>query len=194
MILYAFEFFSLKGAIWSLECSRFAVHEEIVFKISILVALVFFLILPGQLQIDINHLSSCQMRILLIQVVHDEEVACLALPQINLIYETEGWLLTVDDVAEMIACVEDIVIGIDEHLGFASDSDFQSNKEQALLLVQDHAHIFEFESFELTFFQRYLVQLIFGARLVVVHPYAAFLQDFHYFQLIGRILILVDLV
>lgn len=99
-----------------------------------------------------------------------------------------------NDVAVVVACIEDIVVRVDENFGFAGNPDLQCNQKQSLLLVKNHANILELQALKLALLQWNLIQLVLGTRLVVVHPDTALLENINYLELIASILVLVNLV
>ena len=131
MILDSFQFVLLECSVWSLKCAWLAVDKKVGFEVGVFVTFVLLLKLLGKLQVDVNHFTTRQMCVLFVQMVHDEEIPCLTLSEIDFINEAIRRLLTVNYVAVMIASIKHIVVWVDEHPCFTSYSNLQSNEEQA---------------------------------------------------------------
>jgi len=110
-------------------------------------------------------------------MIHDEEIPCLTLSEINSIDEVKFRTAIMDNVTKIITAVKDKIVWINEHLGLISHIYFKCNKEKALLLIKNHTYIFELEAFKLALFERHAVELVFGSRLVIMHPHFFRIKD-----------------
>lgn len=77
--------------------------------------MVFYIDLLLQTNVVLNQLLFIKRRLFDAEVVHNEEVACIRLVNTNIVDVVKVWTLTVDDIAEMIILVEDVIARVDEY-------------------------------------------------------------------------------
>ena len=125
-----------------------------ILEICLDVLLVFQFELLRQFVIDIDHFFLVDGLLLLVQVVHDEEVLSFALVEVNTIDVIEVRHGAIDDIPVVVTALKYVLTWIDEYLELISNSDFQSYQEYAPLLVKNHGHVFEFQVFVFVFLKR----------------------------------------
>jgi len=158
------------------------------------VLLVLYLKLFSQLEVDFHHFFFVDGLLLDIQVVHNEEVLCARWLQVNTIDLLERGHAVVNNISIVVLVVKDVLRRVHEHLELTGNPDLEGNKEDVLLLVEDHTDVLELEALELVALQGHFVQLVVGTRLVVVRPHFFLLKNFYHFNLLfHKLLVIVAL-
>ena len=103
---------------------------------------------------------------------------------VNAVDFIEIWLTIVDHIAKVICVTEDVLTRIDENFHLVGYEYLEGNQEDIFLLVKDHGHISELETFVLISLERHPVKLVLGSSLVIVSPnFVVFLKNLHHLLL-----------
>ena len=109
-------------------------------------------------------------RLLLVKVVHDEEIFSLVRRNIDAVNLVEIWLTVIDHISEMISVTEDVLTWVHKHFHLVCNQNLQGNQKDVFLLIEDHCHISELETFVFVTLKWNSIKLILGTCLVVMGP------------------------